>query len=558
MSAADGRTGAPARGRGVSAAGGRTRAPARVAAAIAALVALAALALEAAAAPRAAFGDQTAPPLTIRVAPPGTDPNGVSGDPAFSPDGRYLAFASEATNLGPDAGPTRISNVYVFDLYSHAFALVSRAPGGPPANGPSVTPSISAGGAVVAFASRATDLAGAVPVHEYNIYARVGGARIVLVSRAFGGQEPDGPSTQPRVSADGRYVAFTSAADDLVPNDTNAASDVFVADLLTGRITRASVSSRGGQANGGSYNPSISADGRLVSFTSDATNLVGGYHRRIAQVYVHNMVTGATTLVSRSSAGRPQNASVPAPFAQFSDLSADGRQIVFDSNATNLARGIALGHTNVYERSLATGRTRLLSAGSTGKPGDNDSFYPATSADGSETVFESFADNLAGPWAPSENVFVRDGASRTTLDVDVTPTGGPRGPEVDAQLLQQAAISPDGDLVAFVSGADNLVANDFNGIDDLFVRDILPPRTFLLEAPPASTSQRRPRVELGASSPLARIGLCALDGRRFFCPVGRAFSLPRLRPGAHLLRAYAAAPGTLYDPVGVTVRFTQR
>jgi Tol biopolymer transport system component len=495
--------------------------------------------------------------LTIRVTPAGVDPNGASGDPAYSPDGRYLAFDSQATNLGPDAGPRRISNVYVFDLYTRAVDLVSRAFGGPPANGPSETPTISADAGVVAFASRATNLTGHVPLHEWNIFARAGDGPIELVSKGFGGVEPDGPSTQPAISADGRYVVFTSTADDLIPGDTNAAADVFVADLLTGRIVRVSVSSHGAQANGNSYDPSISANGQLVSFTSSATNLVPGYHHsRIAQVYVHNMVTHTTKLVSTSSRGKPQNASVPAPFAQVSHLSGDGSRIVFDSNATNLAHVVA-GHTNVFEHSLSSGHTTLLSASSTGQAGDDDSFYPATSGNGSNTAFESFADNLANPWAPSENVFVRDATNSTTLNVDVTPTGGPRGPEVDAELLQQAAISPNGELVAFVSGADNLVPDDYNGIDNLYVRSIEPPRTLVLQDPPSSTSQPRPRIELGATSPLAKIGLCVLDGHRFACPVGRPFSLPRVRRGNHVLHAYAAAPGTLYDPVGVTVHFTE-
>lgn len=412
----------------------------------------------------------TPPPRTVRVAPAGVDPNGVSGAPSFAGDSGYLVFASQATNLGPDVGGRPVSNVYIYNIFTRATALISQGSG--PANGPSTTPSASATGEVVAFASRATNLTAGTPRHIGEIFVRVRGGPIHLISVGFGGVQPDGNSSQPVLAASGRWVAFTSSADDLVPGDDNASSDVFVVDLVTGQVKRVSVSSRGAQANGGSYNPSISADGRLVSFTSDARNLVPGDRNRVADVFVHDLRTGVTRRVSVSSRGHEQNASVPAPFQQISDLSADGRWVVFDSNASDLARGDGNAHTNIFRHSLATGRTTVISSGSRGRPANNDSFTAATSADGSRTVFESFADNLASPWAPSENIFVRDATTNRTRNVDLTPSGGARGPEVDQELLQQAAISPKGAFVAFTSGADNLVSGDYNGLDDLFVRGI--------------------------------------------------------------------------------------
>jgi hypothetical protein len=173
------------------------------------------------------------------------------------------------------------------------------------------------------------------------------------------------------------------------------------------------------------------------------------------------------------------------------------------------------------------------------------------------TVYESFADNLASPWTPNENVFAQDMAMNATLTADVAPDGTARGPELDAQLLQQAAVSADGQSMAFTSGASNLVANDHNGTDDVFVRVIKAPRTSFVQPPPLLTTDRRPLVEFRGSSDLATLGICQLDGRRQACPVNQLFRLPALTPGPHSLTVFSAAPGTLYDPKGATVNFTE-
>ncbi|MEA2199386.1 MAG: hypothetical protein QOJ25_3437 [Solirubrobacteraceae bacterium] len=494
---------------------------------------------------------------TSIVAPPGVDPNGPSGEPSIGGNGRFIAFASVASNFGPFVGARRLSHVYLFDFSTGKATLISQGMNGAPADGGSVTPSVSADGSVVAFASTATNLVTGTSRRRSDVFVKTGTGAVRLVSVGFAGGQPDADSNQPAVSANGRYVAFTSAADDLVPGDSDASSDVFVADLQTGTVQRVSITSRGTQANGSSYNPSISADGHLVSFTSDAGNLVRGDHNHVSDVFVRNLTTGQTTRVSVSSSGREQNAAVPLPFTEFADLSGDGHYVVFDSNATNLNKGATSGHTNVFRHSLVSGHTWLVSESSLLKPGDNDSFAPATSGGGEVTVFESFADNLASPWVPSENIFAQDFASGTALTLDVAPDGTARAPELDAQLLQQPAISADGSTVAFVSGANNLVQGTNNGTDNLYVRVITPPTTSVVQAPAPTTSDRRPTVQFSGSNPLATIGLCKLDRRRLACPVGRPFRLPKLARGPHVLTVYAADPGTLYDPSGVTVRFTE-
>jgi hypothetical protein len=493
---------------------------------------------------------------TVRAAPVNVDPNGASDDPSVSNTGRYVAFSSQASNLGPAVPTPTTWQIYVYDAQAGSVSLISSGASGP-GNAPSTTPSISGDGTVVAFASTATNLVAGTPHHVSDIFVSGPSGPPRMLTVAFGSLQPDGPSTQPAISADGSEVAFTSAADDLVPGDDNAASDVFVADAATGAITRVSVSSSGAQANGDSYNPSISADGTLVSFTSTASNLAPRGRGHLAQVYVHDMVTGTTRRVSVANGGAAQNASVPSPFTQFSDLSGDGHYVVFDSNATNLVPGLNGAHTEVFRHSLLTGHDALVSQSSLLAPADNDSFYPATSGDGQVTVFDSFADNLVSPWAPVENVFAQDLATRTLITPDVAPDGSPRAIELDPELLQHAAISGDGQVMAFVSGADNLVFGDYNGVDDVFVRTLEAPTTSVVQSPPAQTGDPRPTVQFSGSTALSSFGLCVMGRHRWLCPLGRPFRLPRVGPGAHTLSVYAGAPGLLFDPVGAVVSFTE-
>lgn len=407
--------------------------------------------------------------LIARIAPAAIDPNGPSAYPSLSATGRFIAFGSIASNLGPSVGNSRTPNIYWRDNFTGATLLLSGGLGGP-SDDSSTTPSISGDGATIAFSSRAGNLVAGDSNKKADIFVRTVGGPIGLLTRAAGGQLSTGASYQPAISADGRHVAFTSAADDLVFGDENAATDVFVADLATGVTQRVSISSRRRQGNGPSSNPSISAGGEFVSFTSAASNLVPRDRNRVPDVFVRDMRTGAVRRASVSSKGREQNAAVSPPFSQVSDLSSDGRYVVFDSNASNLVRKDRNDHTDIFRHSMVTGRTELVSRRSSGKQADNDSFAPAVSADGNRVVFESSAENLAEPWAAGPNVYVRDISHQRTLIADVALDGGPRSAELDPQLLQQAAISDTGVLVAFESGADNLVGGDDNGANDLFGR----------------------------------------------------------------------------------------
>jgi Tol biopolymer transport system component len=287
-------------------------------------------------------------------------------------------------------------------------------------------------------------------------------AETARVSVDSNGHQANGPSADASVSAGGRYVAFDSGASNLVPGDNNGVDDVFVRDRDTGTTTRVSVSSAGGQANKGSYRPSISADGRFVSFDSGASNLVSGDTNNDVDVFVHNRTTGATTSVSVGAAGGQGNGGSYAP-----SISAGGRFVAFASDASNLVRGDTNGSEDVFVRDRQAGTTTRVSVTSNGVQANDGSSYPSISADGRYVAFRSPASNLVrGDTNRRTDVFVRDRQTRTTSRVSVNS----HGHQANSSSFDPA-ISADGSFVVFVSSASNLVRGDTNGTVDVFVRN---------------------------------------------------------------------------------------
>jgi Tol biopolymer transport system component len=342
---------------------------------------------------------------------------------------------------------------------------VSRSSAGAGGNNYSIQPSISGNGRFVAFTSRATNLIDSKTsgIGDVFVRDRKTGA-ITLVSATSSGVGGNGFSSGPSISASGRFVAFGSDSSNLVGGDTNIATDVFVRDRETGTTTRVSVSSAGAQGEqvANSVNPSISADGRFVAFDSWASNLVGDDTNGTADIFVRDRMSGTTTRVSVSSAGVGGD-----DFSFDPSISADGRFVAFDSYASNLVGGDTNGTADIFVRDRMSGTTTRVSVSPAGTQGNGDSVFPSISADGRFVAFYSAASNLVGGDTNGfGDIFVRDRGNHTTTRVSVSSAG-----VEENNNAGDLSISADGRFVGFSSFASNLVGGDTNGFGDVFVRD---------------------------------------------------------------------------------------
>jgi Tol biopolymer transport system component len=280
------------------------------------------------------------------------------------------------------------------------------------------------------------------------------------VSVDSSGSEANSLSDFASISADGQIVAFDSLATNLVAGDTNGTRDVFVHDRTTGITERVSVDSSGTEANGASSRPSISADGQLVAFGSNASNLVAGFS---GGVFVKNRTTGIVEIVSVDSSGVAGNGGGSA-----AAISADGNVVAFQSTSTNLVAGDTNGLQDIFVHDRTTGVTERVSVTALGVQADADCFAPSISSDGQFVVFETNATNLvAGDVNGKSDIFYMDRNTGILQRVSVDSSGA----EANGDSIQ-ASISADGQLVAFASLASNLVAGDTNTTRDIFVRDL--------------------------------------------------------------------------------------
>jgi Tol biopolymer transport system component len=382
--------------------------------------------------------------VLLSAAPDGSEGAGpyFASPPSVSRDGAHVAFASAAANLvdGDDNGAV---DVFVRDRGadgSWRTTLVSASPDGEPGNADSYSPSISADGSVVAFASEATNLDGGGGVGRPDVFLwHRGGMRVARISRGLLGGLADGGSYSPAVSGDGSVVAFASDAPNLVVGDLNGLTDVFVwrHDPVTGLVSLLRVLTRLlGEPKGNSYQPAVSAEGNVVAFASDAPNLVAGDDNDTIDVFAYDRSTGTTTLVSKGAGGKAADGPSFSPA-----VSGKGERVAFVSMAADLGSADA-AQPNVYVYDRDAGAPILVSRGAGGEPADSSSFSPAISADGRYVAFDSAASNLAGgDGNGDEDVFVHDTATGATTMV---PTAGGK----DEQAFCPG-ISPDGAYVAF-------------------------------------------------------------------------------------------------------------
>ena len=331
---------------------------------------------------------------------------------------------------------------------------VSVASNGTQANGPSFGQAISADGRYVAFTSTATNLVAGdtngqsdIFVHDTVLHTT---SRALLAGGAARNVEDVFVGD---VSADGRLVCFVSAAAGLVAGDTNAVFDAFVYDFSTQQTTRVSVASDGTQGNAtSSGTPRMSADGRFIVFQSEATNFAPLSNGNFNDIFVHDRVTHQTTQISTGV-----NGTAPNGFSVFAQISATGRFVTFSSIATNLT---AQPDTNgsirdIYVHDRQTGVTERASVGPGGVQGNADSITGAISADGRFLAYESSASNLvANDTNALDDIFLLDRQSRQTVRISVSDTGIQGN---DSSSYVNLCISANGRFIAFIANATNLV-----------------------------------------------------------------------------------------------------
>jgi len=399
--------------------------------------------------------------------PAGEQGNRYSVSSSISADGRFVAFTllESITTLGaPNNNTNNSDDIFVRDTLANTTTRVSVDSAGNQPNDSSVWPSISANGRFVAFQSEATNLVPGDTNNNGDIFVRdLSTNTTTRVSVDSAGNQGDNISRRPSISADGRFVTFDSYATNLVPGDTNASLDIFVRDLSTNTTTLVSASSSGDRGNNDSGLPSISANGRFVAFRSVATNLVPGDTNDRRDIFVRDLLTNTTTLVSASSNGDRANSTSTLCY-----ISADGRFVAFSSNASNLVPGDTNSSEDIFVRDLSTNTTTRVSVSSTGNQGNEDSGSPSISADGRFVTFSSEASNLVPrDTNDSEDIFVRDLSTNTTTRVSVDSAGNPANSDSEFP-----SISANGQKVAFSSFAANLVPGDTNNGPDLFIADI--------------------------------------------------------------------------------------
>jgi len=374
-------------------------------------------------APATAASAAAATTTRVSVSGTGAQANDSSLTTAISADGRYVAFESFASNLVP--GDTHNQeDVFVRDRQTGATSRVSVSGTGAQGNGDSYYPSISADGRYVVFISSAPNLVPGDTNDMIDVFVRdrhVGTTRRVSVSSAGVQANADSESGTSAISANGRYIVFESSATNLVPGgDANHSdSDVFLRDVQAGTTRRVSVSGNGAQANASSSQPAVSADGRYVTFGSSATNLVPGDINSQHHVFRHDVQSGGTRLVSVTGAGVQGNDGSNNP-----RVSAHGRYVTFESSATNLVPGDTNGNTDVFVHDARNGVTRRVSVSANGAQGNGASYNAVISSDGRHVAFESDATNLvAADTNGASDGFIRDWTIGVTRRVSVSSTG---------------------------------------------------------------------------------------------------------------------------------------
>jgi Tol biopolymer transport system component len=481
-----------------------------------------------------------ATPLTgtttrVSIASDGTQGNGHSWQPSISGDGRYVAFHSDASNLV--SGNIQLqTDVFVHDLHTGQTSHVSVASDGTHGNNQSFETSISADGRYVAFVSVANNLVpgdtnGHIDVFIHDRQTR----QTSRVSIASDGTQGNNHSRHPSVSANGRYVAFRSSASNLVPGDTNGIDDVFIHDRQTAQTSLVSVASNGTQGNAYSGSPSMSVDGRYVAFYSYANNMVASDTNNEADVFIHDRQFGQTSLISVASDGRQGN-----NYSGYPSISADGRYVAFSSDASNLIPGDTNQCGDIFIHNRPTGQTIRVSVASDGTQANDGSLYPNISADGRYIAFQSWANNLVpGDTNGDPDIFIHDWQTDQTTRVSVASDGTQANSSYWGS--NDPSTSADGRFVAFHSSASNLVTNDTNAASDIFVHDRGTSAAFSISG----------RITDAANNPMSSVNITTNTGQSATTDSNGDYTISGLTAATYTL--IPSKTGYIFSPATRTV-----
>jgi hypothetical protein len=408
------------------------------------------------------FGDSPSSTERVSVSSAGTQGNGNSGQGAsggstVTTDGRYVVFESTATNL-VDGAPTNNPNIYLHDNVTGETTLVQDT---------GTNPSISGDGQHVTFSSNNPVISNFRP----GVFVKdlVSGT-VQRIDVAPGGGFPNGSGSEGAISSDGRYVAFSSIASNLVLNDTNNVRDVFIRDLQNSVTSRVSISTNGSEGNVQSGTPTINDNGRFIVFTSQATNLVNNDFNNMPDKFLHDRQSGLTERISVDPSGNDGNLNSEGR----ASISTDGRYVVFNSRSSNLVPNDLNGNVDIFMRDRVLGSTELVGNLTGVQEGGTE---PSISSDGRYISFISRNSFLVSPDTngSTEDVFVYD-RQLDSYELASVSTGGVQ--ENAKSVL--AHLSSTGRFVAFTSSATNLVPGDTNSFQDVFLRD----RGVFDDAPP--------------------------------------------------------------------------
>ena len=395
----------------------------------------------------------------VSIGNDGQQGNGNSQDSAISDDGRYIVFESEADNLVP-GDYNQSFDVFVYNVETEVLGGITV--GG---NWGGYDPEISADGRYIAFWSNSNNLVANDTNDEPDIFVydqQTGSFEIV--SLGFNSEPSDGGSFGPiDISTDGRFVAFGSYATNLVPGVHNYYMDTYVRDRQLGVNEKVSVDSDGNEANYHSGLPTISADGRYIAFSSEASNLVGNDTNNYADVFLHDRQSGLTQRLSESLSGEQGYAD-----SNFPSISDDGRYVAFHSGVAHLVNNDTNQTFDIFVRDLWLNVIERVSLSSSGAEANGGSGVPTLSGDGRFVTFISYATNLAEQDNnEAMDIFVHDRQTGLTERVNVNDEG-----EEALGWSYVPGVSLDGALVTFTSSAPNLVVGDTNEWDDVFVREV--------------------------------------------------------------------------------------